>query len=298
MKKISSGLIFCLLAALLTGCASPTPDLAATVQKAVIETYVALTFAPTATVLATPTPFATPGSTITPTETATDTGVPTETLFPTETLIPIDTLTPQPGATRTLGPLDGTVWQIDLHMHTTCSDGDNTYEEMVQGALDLGLDLIAITDHIVCPDVTQACLNETRLVCIPGQEVSSDQHIVGLGVTQYISPGQPYADIVTAIHNQGGLAIAAHPYTRPWVFDEATLYGIGFDAMECWMSNAEDNQHQIELGAQNNIACTYDSDAHEVLDLGTRYMDCSVPIYNLSDLNSALHSNLCAPRQQ
>lgn len=200
-----------------------------------------------------------------------------------------------PQSTRTLAPLPGTGWLIDLHMHTTCSDGDHTYEEMVQGAIDLGLDLIAVTDHIICPDVIQACLNENRLVCIPGQEVSPAWHIVGLGITQPVSPDQPYADIVAAIHNQGGLAMAAHPYTRPWRFDESTLIGIGLDLMECWLSNPEENQHQIDLGEQYGIACTYDSDAHEVLDLGLRYMDCSVEIRNLDELNSALHNHQCQP---
>ena len=37
---------------------------------------------------------------------------------------------------------------IDLHMHTTYSDGKNTIEEMVQTAIEIGLKKIAITDHI------------------------------------------------------------------------------------------------------------------------------------------------------
>lgn len=302
MKIRSFAAVVALLGIGLSGCisAAPTPDLAAALAMSVSATFAALTAAPTATPTDTltppPTVTASPTPTQTPTLTPLPTDTPTSTPLPTDTPGPANPWPPQPEATRTLGPLDGTVWQIDLHMHTTCSDGDHTYEQMVQGALDLGLDLIAITDHVVCPDVIQACLNETRLVCIPGQEVSATSHIVGLGVTQFISPDQSYADVVTAIHAQGGLAMASHPYTRPWRFDETTLYGIGLDAMECWLSNSEENQRQIELGQQNGIACAYNSDAHEVLDLGTRYMDCSVEIRSLAELNVALHNNLCQPR--
>ena len=37
---------------------------------------------------------------------------------------------------------------IDLHMHTTYSDGKNSIEDMVKVAIELGLEKIAITDHI------------------------------------------------------------------------------------------------------------------------------------------------------
>jgi 3',5'-nucleoside bisphosphate phosphatase len=36
---------------------------------------------------------------------------------------------------------------IDLHIHTTASDGTWTPEQVVMGAKQLGLDAIAITDH-------------------------------------------------------------------------------------------------------------------------------------------------------
>ena len=37
--------------------------------------------------------------------------------------------------------------KADYHMHTTYSDGDNTPEEMVLKAIDLGLDEVGISDH-------------------------------------------------------------------------------------------------------------------------------------------------------
>lgn len=43
--------------------------------------------------------------------------------------------------------LDGLGEPFDLHMHTTCSDGDASPAEMAEAACELGLSAIAITDH-------------------------------------------------------------------------------------------------------------------------------------------------------
>lgn len=165
---------------------------------------------------------------------------------------------------------------------------------MIQSALAFGLDVVAMTDHNWCEDVVQACRNETRLICLPGQEVTAEKHILGLGLTAPVSAQQSYAEIVSDIHAQGGFAIAAHPYLDPWRFDENILVSIGLDAMECWRSSiSEDDQRQQELSAQYGIPCTHNSDAHFTSDFGSRYMECSVEIRNLSELKQALKGGYC-----
>ena len=41
--------------------------------------------------------------------------------------------------------------RIDLHVHTTASDGTFTPAQVVELARDAGLSAIAITDHDTCP---------------------------------------------------------------------------------------------------------------------------------------------------
>jgi predicted metal-dependent phosphoesterase TrpH len=165
---------------------------------------------------------------------------------------------------------------------------------MVLTALDRGFDLIAITDHYWCDDVIQACQNETRLVCIPGMEISAAQHIVGLGLSEPISANQTYQEIVSQIHEQGGLAIAAHPYLDPYRFDESVLVSLGVDAMECWRSSLpEDDQRQQEISTQYGIPCIHNSDAHFLTDIGIRYMDCIVEVRDINELKIAIQGGLC-----
>ncbi|MCD7774480.1 MAG: PHP domain-containing protein [Clostridiales bacterium] len=45
---------------------------------------------------------------------------------------------------------------IDLHTHSTCSDGTFTPEEIIKKAYELGLAAVAITDHDTLSGVKEA----------------------------------------------------------------------------------------------------------------------------------------------
>lgn len=75
---------------------------------------------------------------------------------------------------------------IDLHVHTTASDGNLTAQEVVALALGAGLDAIAITDHDSVDSVAPAlaAARGTSLRVVPGVELSSsagrlDAHVLG-----------------------------------------------------------------------------------------------------------------------
>jgi predicted metal-dependent phosphoesterase TrpH len=75
---------------------------------------------------------------------------------------------------------------VDLHLHTTASDGQYSPTEVVHRARELGLTAIAITDHDTTDGVeeAQAAASGTLLQVIPGVEISTDiphseVHILG-----------------------------------------------------------------------------------------------------------------------
>ncbi len=77
--------------------------------------------------------------------------------------------------------------RIDLHVHTTASDGTDTPTQVVVRAKELGLAAIAITDHDSITGIAEALQagEELGVEVIPGIEVSADYrgnkaHIVGL----------------------------------------------------------------------------------------------------------------------
>jgi hypothetical protein len=141
--------------------------------------------------------------------------------------------------------------RADLHLHTTFSDGTATPEETLNFCLSrTGLRVVAFTDH----DTIDGALRARRYAeehadvfadmhVIVGEEVSTrDGHVIGLFLQDWIAPGLSAERTVEEIHRQGGLAIAAHPYTNLMKWNH--LVGVGdlirtlpFDAVETRNSN-------------------------------------------------------------
>ena len=66
---------------------------------------------------------------------------------------------------------------VDLHLHTTCSDGNLSPVEMINKAVSVGLNVISITDHdsTEALDESIAASNQfSSLSIIPGIELSTD----------------------------------------------------------------------------------------------------------------------------
>lgn len=106
----------------------------------------------------------------------------------------------------------------DLHMHTTVSDGRDEPAALIEHCCRLGwLDVVAVTDHDSIEGALRAAEHAARIGNAPdviiGEEVTSSQgHILGLFLRTAVQAGMSAEATVAAIHDQGGLAIAAHPY--------------------------------------------------------------------------------------
>ena len=93
---------------------------------------------------------------------------------------------------------------IDLHIHTTASDGTDTPTQVVEKALRLGLSAIAITDHDSVSGTVEGMIAGARtgVQVVPGIEVSSNYrennvHILGYFVDVQSAEMRPVLDWVT-----------------------------------------------------------------------------------------------------
>jgi predicted metal-dependent phosphoesterase TrpH len=140
--------------------------------------------------------------------------------------------------------------RADVHMHTRFSDGLPTPRQLLDFVERKGhLDVIAITDH----DVLESSLwaydqrHQYSFSIIPGMEVTAyEGHVLGLWIERPIPAGLSVKETAAAIHEQGGLAILAHP-------------GEPFIAA----------RHLLRYLRNPQVLMTWDIDAVEVFNAGT-----------------------------
>ncbi len=106
--------------------------------------------------------------------------------------------------------------RADVHIHSLASDGISSVEEILAAAQQRGLNVIAIADHerIDAAQAAQRLALERGLTLevIVGEEVTTrGGHLVGLFLKERIRPWGSLKATVARVHDQGGLAIIAHP---------------------------------------------------------------------------------------
>lgn len=190
--------------------------------------------------------------------------------------------------------MHGTVTSLgraDLHMHTDCSDGWPSPAAVIDHVIEnTDLNVIAITDHDTIDGALRGAERAARLKAklqvVIGEEVTSrDGHILALFIEKRVRPGMSAAATVHAIHEQGGLAVAAHPFwrTQRMVRSGGRIHGVGwlaaelqFDAIEVenatpgfYVFNQMAHRLNIGLGA----AELGSSDAHILDAIGRAYTE-------------------------
>lgn len=173
-------------------------------------------------------------------------------------------------------------------MHTCYSDGWPSPHQVVDYVTVRGdLDVIAVTDHDTVEGALRAADYAARMPLAPrvivGEEVSSlHGHILALFLERRVPPRMSATETIAAIHDQGGLAIAAHPFWRTERQARGgVVHGVGwfaaeleFDAIEVENSTPGFylfNQMAHRLCEAVGCAEVGSSDAHIVDAIGRAY---------------------------
>ncbi|HEU12682.1 MAG TPA: PHP domain-containing protein [Euryarchaeota archaeon] len=165
--------------------------------------------------------------------------------------------------------------KFDIHIHSKYSeDGIMEPEEIVRIAQKKGFDGIAITDH----NSMEAYRNirSSQIEIIKGVEVSSCcGHILAIGIQEEIKRGLSVDETIDKIKEQGGIAIAAHPY-RYWSgLGEKNILNKRFDAIEILNGRSfkKDNLRAESLAKRMNLPGTGGSDAHFPYEIGKAWIE-------------------------
>jgi len=194
--------------------------------------------------------------------------------------------------------------RADLHIHTLASDGTAGIVEIldhVERSTDL--DVIAITDHerIDAALAARAISRDRglRAQVVVGEEVTTrGGHLLGLFLTERVKPLQSLRSTIAAIHDQGGLAIPAHPLVpyplcaQGWVLrrliaDPDPRYRP--DALEAFNPTTLGRPWHgrvVRFAAEHDLPTVGNSDAHAAAAIGTGWT--TFPGHGADDLRRAI----------
>ncbi len=176
--------------------------------------------------------------------------------------------------------------RADLHIHTLASDGTSSVEEIldhVEAATEL--DVIAIADHdrIDAALAAQALARERgyRVEVVVGEEVTTlGGHLLALFIAERVPPLRSLRSTIGIVHEQGGLAIPAHPLVpyplcaQGWVLRrllrdrDERVRPDGLEAFNPTMLGRPWHRRVVAFAAEHGLAGIGNSDAHHVSAVG------------------------------
>ena len=176
----------------------------------------------------------------------------------------------------------------DVHIHTKYSEfGEYSFfcfpdsveepKKAVKYAKKIGLDVIAITDHnsIKGARIARDFAKGQGIEVIIGEEVTSREgHILALFIDDKIKPDLGAEETIELIHDQGGLAIAAHPFGSMTNGLGHKIHDLDIDGIEVFNALHRDgisNKIGQLNGSMMKKALLGSSDAHTKEMIGSGY---------------------------
>lgn len=92
------------------------------------------------------------------------------------------------------GPLGSGAMRIDLHTHSSCSDGTETPADLMRSAAAAGVDVVALTDHDTTAgwDEAAAAVASTGVGLVRGTEISTEAGGISVHLLSYLhDPDDP-----------------------------------------------------------------------------------------------------------
>lgn len=194
--------------------------------------------------------------------------------------------------------------RADLHVHTLASDGTAGIVEILDRVEAQGeLDVLAITDHerVDAALAARAIARQRggRVEIVVGEEVSTlGGHLLALFIEERVRPLRTMRTTIGEIHEQGGLAIPAHPLVpyplcaQGWVLRR--LLGdrdprVRPDAIEAFnptMLGRPWHGRVARFAAEHGLPTVGSSDAHTAEAIATGWT--SFPGRTADDLRAAV----------
>jgi predicted metal-dependent phosphoesterase TrpH len=173
----------------------------------------------------------------------------------------------------------------DLHIHTNYSyDGTASVGDVLRRAKQVGLDVIAITDHDEIAGTLEAMSLAPHygIEVIPGIEITTAEgDLLAFFITQKVDAGLSMVDTILKVRELGGVCVVAHPMARVGMNSasadtilqalknpEVAETLIGIEIYNGTSIDRMSNHYARILSMRLKIANTGSSDAHVIDTIG------------------------------
>jgi len=177
--------------------------------------------------------------------------------------------------------------KCDFHIHSSYSfDSNASPKEIVDKAIQEGIDCIAITDHGEIEGAFEAIeyAKGKPILIIPGIEIKSKEgDILGLNIKEKIPDKLSAKETIQKIKEQGGFVVIPHPFGLFCKFKGNLKELIKeIDALEVLNASVFGRGNEIaqKFAKENNLPFTVGSDSHSLSLIGKCYLE--IPGENLS----------------
>lgn len=175
--------------------------------------------------------------------------------------------------------------RADTHVHTRCS-GFGRYSflhfpesitepaKAVEAARRKKLDVLCITDHNTIQGAIIAKKHAKGIDVVIGEEISSaDGEILALFIQEEIKPMLCAPETIDLIHDQGGVAVAAHPFSPQCPSLGKKICYLKLDGVEVFNSYHRDAYSNLmaQTLSPGKLARLGSSDAHSIDMIGNGY---------------------------
>ena len=190
--------------------------------------------------------------------------------------------------------------KCDFHVHTCYSyDSTSSPKQVVDVALEKGIDCLAITDHNKVEGAAEVIryAQDKSILIIPGIEIKSREgDILGLGIEQIIPDGLSAEETIEKIKERGGLAIIAHPFGWPYAFKgDLKDFVEKMDGIEVFNAAVfpRANKKASEIVKKYNLAFTAGSDSHFPDSVGKAYLEIPGEKLSVKEVLKAVKDKKC-----
>ncbi len=194
-------------------------------------------------------------------------------------------------------------WLIDLHAHTTCSDGLMTVEELLAAAKKKGLAGIAVTDHdtVSCVKKALTLAEGKGIIVVPGIEVSTrEAHLLLYGtlspLPEKYTNKPSILEVLDYAAENNLFSSIAHPYGRlirpyPVVYLREALERVDGVEVINGRTPGKSNGKAFELALRYGKIPTAGSDAHIVEEVGSAKIMLGEPVEDYIQVLDQLRKN-------